>query len=383
MSVINRMLRDLDQRQHNPGGASYPPAASAPQPVHWIWLVAVALGTAAVIIGALLIWWWANTAEVSADTTNKMPSIEPVQQLAEQSTKRSGDDDAQQQNSEQPATQEPAATDLSTAEASQPGSKPGAAVAVESSEQSADDNKTESEPAVAEPKSEEKAESKAEAKPEAKPESKPEPEQTDASASSFEKTSVQLTPRELAENNLEKARVALRKGEREKAQGLLEKALIVMPDHVAVRSELAAYWFGRGQVTRAIALLRNGLERQPMQSQWQLLHARILEQTGNIEDVYSTLLSIDPDAEEYPELLQLRAMAANQLGYFDQAAADYAALAAVQPRGRWWLAAAAAFEDAGNIPAAIRCYQQAVESVDLAREGRSYAQQRLQALGGQ
>ncbi len=379
MSVINRMLRDLDQRQHNPGGASYPPAASAPQPVHWIWLVAVALGTAAVIIGALLIWWWANTAEVSADTTNKMPSIEPVQQLAEQSTKRSGDEKAQQQNSEQPATEEPAATDLSNAKASQPGSKPGAPVAVESSEQSADDNKTESGPAVAEPKPAEKAESKKE--PESKP--KPDPEQTDASASSFEKTSVQLTARELAENNLEKARVALRKGEREKAQGLLEKALIVMPDHVAVRSELAAYWFGRGQVTRAIALLRNGLERQPMQSQWQLLHARILEQTGNIEDVYSTLLSIDPDAEEYPELLQLRAMAANQLGYFDQAAADYAALAAVQPRGRWWLAAAAAFEDAGNIPAAIRCYQQAVESVDLAREGRSYAQQRLQALGGQ
>ncbi|KFZ31173.1 hypothetical protein IDSA_00085 [Pseudidiomarina salinarum] len=375
MSVINRMLRDLDQRQHNPGGSSYTPAASAPQPLHWAWLLAVALGTATLIIVALLIWWWINTTAVSADTARTMPAVEPVQQLAEQTITVREDQDGQQQNTEQPAAENRSAGDLSAAEVSRATPEPEAPVVAELSEQSADDSETETEPASAEIKSE--------SKPKPESESKPEPEQTDASLSSFEKKSVQLTPRELAENNLEKARVALRKGEREKAQGLLEKALIVMPDHVAVRSELAAYWFGRGQVTRAIALLRNGLERQPMQSQWQLLHARILEQTGNIEDVYGSLRSIDPDAEEFPELLQLRAMAANQLGYFDQAAADYAALAVEQPRGRWWLAAAAAFEDAGNIPAAIRSYQQAVESADLAREGRSYAQQRLQALGGQ
>ncbi|MDX1706307.1 tetratricopeptide repeat protein [Pseudidiomarina sp.] len=357
MSVINRMLRDLDQRQHHPGSTTYTPAATAPQPLHWGWLVAVALGTAVVVIGALLIWWWVNTNTVESGATPAMPSMEPVRQLAAQAV------------ADEPAANEPAVNE--------PATEP---LREDVEQAAAQPAEPEPEVTVAAAKTQPQANVKPESTSVAEPE--PEPAQSAARESSFEKKPVQLTPQQLADNNLEKARSALRKGEREKAQELLEKALIVMPDHVAVRSELAAYWFGRGLATRALALLRQGLERQPMESQWQLLYARILDRMGNVEDAYGTLRNINPDAGEYPELLQLRAVAANQLGHFDQAAADYTTLAIEQPRGRWWLAAAAAYEDAGNIVAALRAYQQAVNAGDLTQEGRSYAEQRLYALGG-
>ncbi len=201
--------------------------------------------------------------------------------------------------------------------------------------------------------------------------------------SSFAIERVQLSPAELAESNLAKARTAFRQGEREKAQDLLEKALIVMPEHVAVRSELAAYWYGRGMTSRALSLLRQGLDLRPQQSQWQLLYARILERSGRIQDAYDALLYVAVDTEDALELLQLRATSANQLGLFNEAAADYTELASKLQQGRWWIAAAVAYEDANNISAALQSYRQALNFSDLNTDAVSYASQRIRALGGQ
>lgn len=65
MSVINRMLRDLDKRQQHQNQQTYTPAAVAPQPIHWAWIVGILLLSLAVIIGALNLWWMygANSSE--------------------------------------------------------------------------------------------------------------------------------------------------------------------------------------------------------------------------------------------------------------------------------------------------------------------------------
>ena len=379
MSVINRMLKDLDQRQQTARTQTYTPAAVAPQPIHWIWIIVTILFSAAVIIGGLNLWWMyadkkqhdqepvqvTEVPPVTTDNTAKIRQQEPAQE------QRNTEVIEQPESSVQSPVKNQAIVDVSAlqpvAEAKpnlateKPSNNENVTASADAIERTAiDEPKTESKPA-----------------PSAKVVKK-QPQNT----GTLEVTRVQLSPDELAANNLEKARAAFDKGNRTEGQTLLEKALVVKPDHVEVRSELAAYWYGRGMTTRALTLLQQGLDMRPQQAEWQLLFARILERIGRVEQAYTALLNISSDAPEAPELMKLRAAAATQLGYFNEAAADYTVLASQFGEGRWWLAAAVAHEDGDNLEAAVRCYQQALQSRDLGNDAREYVEQRLAILEG-
>lgn len=362
MSVINRMLRDLDQREQRTRNQTYTPAAIAPQPIHWAWIVLAVLLSAAIIIGALNLWWsFERESRSDVVIADRLPITQQhpdAQSKSQPEPKPEPKPESKPEPKPEPMQQQRQNVAIATI------SEPSLV----------------SEPEAFEPLPEVKAESPPTAATEPQPKVQPKP--ADDKPSSFELTRVQLSPEQLAANNLEKAREALRKGDRETGQQLLEKALVVKPDHVEVRSELAAYWYGRGMTTRALTLLQQGLDLRPQQSEWQLLFARILDRMGRVEQAYTALMNINVDTEEAPELLKLRAAAATQLGYFNEAAADYTVLATQFGEGRWWLAAAVAHEDADNLAAAVRCYQQALLSRDLADDARTYIEQRLAVLEG-
>lgn len=379
MSVINRMLRDLDQRQQQNSRHTYTPAAVAPQPIHWAWIVGILVVSLAVIIGALNLWWMysSNSAAtegeptVTVDTT----SVEMRQAIAK---------------SEALVAETAEKSAVSTEETTADRDKPKAIVDVAALPKTLDSVQTEaqSKPPMVKPESvTARATTEAEPTSEPTPTQEPTPKVTKkqpatATSKSFSVERVQLSPQQLADTNLAKAREALQKGEQARGQELLEKALVVKPDHVQVRSELAAYWYGRGLTSRATTLLQQGLDLKPQQTEWQLLLARIYERIGRIEQAYKVLRVIPMQAPETPELLQLRASSATQLGYFSEAAADYTALASQSNEGRWWLAAAVAYEDGDNIEAAVRSYRQAIQQPDLGQDARLYIEQRLAVLEG-
>ncbi len=343
MSVINKVLRDLDERQQHKKSGAYTPAASAPQPLHWGWILAAITVTSMIVIGALN-WWWGVAATPSQPLAQVTP--EPVVVAEEAKVEPPVQTEVIATNS----TPEPVIEPVAAVTNSEPEPKP-----------------FESVPEVAASTPEPEIETATPAPPPAAP-------------SSFAVTRVELTPEQLAENHLNKARAALRKGERELGQELLEQALIVKPDHVEVRNELAAYWYGRGLTSRAISLLQQGLDIKPDQSEWQLLYARILERVGRIEVAYNMLLNVRLDVPESAELVELRAVAANQLSYYLQAAKDFELLATNFAQPRWWIAAAVAYEDAGNIEAAIHAYQQAQQQPGTEPEAVAYIEQRLLSL---
>lgn len=379
MSVINRMLKDLDQRQQTARTQTYTPAAVAPQPIHWIWIIVTVLFSAAVIIGGLNLWWMyadkkqhdqepvqvTEVPPVTTDNTAKIRQQEPAQE------QRNTEVIEQPESSVQSPVKNQAIVDVS---ALQPVAEAKPNLATE--KPSNNENVTASAD-VTELTAADKSTTESKPAPSAKVVKK-QPQNT----GTLEVTRVQLSPDELAANNLEKARAAFDKGNRTEGQTLLEKALVVKPDHVEVRGELAAYWYGRGMTTRALTLLQQGLDMRPQQAEWQLLFARILERIGRVEQAYTALLNISSDAPEAPELMKLRAAAATQLGYFNEAAADYTVLASQFGEGRWWLAAAVAHEDGDNLEAAVRCYQQALQSRDLGNDAREYVEQRLAILEG-
>lgn len=367
MSVINRMLKDLDQRQQTSRTQTYTPAAVAPQPIHWFWIVLTVLISAAVIIGALNLWWMNSDKSEPEKPVVQVAEVvaAPVQEKKPAVAKQPQNKSIVDVNSlptEAPAKQATNEEMVAITSVSKATEQPAETQPTQSQTQPTDTaTNTELAPAKQEPKVVKK-----------------QPEKS----GTLEVTRVQLSPEQLAENNLAKARAAFEKGNRTEGQALLEKALVVKPDHVEVRSELAAYWYGRGMTTRALTLLQQGLDMQPQQAEWQLLFARILERIGRVEQAYTALLNIRSDAPQAPELLQLRAAAATQLGYFNEAAADYTVLASQFGEGRWWLAAAVAHEDGGHLEAAVRCYQQALQSRDLGSDAREYIEQRLAILEG-
>ncbi|MRJ42041.1 MULTISPECIES: tetratricopeptide repeat protein [Idiomarina] len=392
MSVINRMLRDLDKREQQQNNQAYIPAAVAPS--HGSKRrVALIASIGAILVLAVLVWqWWhEGLADPALD-----PAADPAAQQAESPNTDPGSYVMQALQAE-PAQPEPS---------SAPEARQEAVNAVSETSDDATEGRNQlvvnvaelQQPAAAQPEpaqpesatsiaaasqaepQEELADPAPDPVPDPAPEPAPKVGPTPASTSSMKVERVELTPAQLAETNLRRAREAMAKGDRDLAQELLEKALIVQPMHVEVRSELAAYWYGRGFATRALTILQQGLDRQPQQSEWQLLYARILDRMGRVDQAYSALININEDTDEALELLELRAAAANQLGYYAEAAADYTVLAGRFLQSRWWLAAAVAHEDSDNPAAAVRAYQQALQYRDLSSEARQYINDRLYAL---
>ncbi|WP_369743169.1 tetratricopeptide repeat protein [Pseudidiomarina sp. PP-1MA] len=394
MSVINRMLRDLDKREQQQNNQAYTPAAVAPS--HGSKRrVALIASIGAILVLAVLVWqWWhEGLADPALD-----PAPDPAAQQAESQNTDPGSYVMQALQAE-PAQPEPAVAQEATPEAANAVSETSddategrnqLVVNVAELQQSAlpaqteaaqtESKQTEAATSITAASQAEPQEELADPAPDPVPDPAPKVGPPPASTSSMKVERVELTPEQLAETNLRRAREAMAKGDRDLAQELLEKALIVQPMHVEVRSELAAYWYGRGFATRALTILQQGLDRQPQQSEWQLLYARILDRMGRVDQAYSALININEDTDEALELLELRAAAANQLGYYAEAAADYTVLAGRFLQSRWWLAAAVAHEDSDNPAAAVRAYQQALQYRDLSSEARQYINDRLYAL---
>ncbi|KFZ28985.1 hypothetical protein IDAT_04725 [Pseudidiomarina atlantica] len=341
MSVINRMLRDLDQRQKTEHKVAGAPAAAAPTPFPWVWLLGGFVIAAIAVVAVVLIL---QQREPMAEPVAAEPAV--VEQPPESEIKA--------------AVPEPEAEPLV-----EPELEPTTTVAElepQPTPTPAPETPAEPELAVTEPAP---------------------PEATEEAKGTMQVEQVQLSPAELAEVKLKQAREAMQAGERERAGSLFEQVIALAPEHIDARSELAAYWYGRGRISDALAVLEQGLQLRPQQPRWLLLYARILFNGAAYGSLLSVLEQMPLQAAESEELMQLRAAAANEQQQFSAAAQDYQWLAERENAARWWLAAAVAYEDAEQPEQALNAYQRALASDDLNADGRRYAAQRLQVLGGQ
>lgn len=346
MSVINRMLRDLDKRQQQERKTTSTPAAAAPKPFPWGWVLGAVVITAIAVTAVMVVW----------QTTSSQSQESQVEQVSQ--VEQEAKPPKASANEVKPIVEETPEPSPPVAQATQPQQR--------------------LQPSPVQTVSEESTSAAAETQPEAVVAATSDDEDKKGT---MQVERVELSAEELAEVKLKQAREAMRKGERERAGSLFEQVIALAPEHVAARSELAAYWYGRGQIASALAVLEQGLKTQPQQARWQLLYAKILLEGGAYEQTLTALAQIAPDTAQAVDLYQLRAAAANELGRYAMAAADYVTLAERTNEGRWWLAAAVAFEDTQQEAAAARAYRQAIARNDLTSDARSYAQQRLQILG--
>lgn len=190
----------------------------------------------------------------------------------------------------------------------------------------------------------------------------------------------QLTPTELVEQKLSKAEKAVNANEIAKAEKLFEEVLIIEANNKEARKKLAALWFGRKSYQQAVNLLSQGISLDKQDSELRLLKARIQLQQGQHERAYQTLRPLAHlEQQDYQVML---ANVAQQIEAYESAINAFKLLIKMQPySGKWHLGIAIIYDKNSQFTLAEQAYAIALSKHDLSKASAEFAQQRMQALG--
>ncbi len=380
MSVINTMLKDLEQRQAAAGHGRYQPPRRAPW---WPYLL-LTLGMMGAAGGG--VWWWLDRQAMVTDAGNT-----PAQRAATDASKTVAPAAAT------PAAPQPLAAPMPiTASA---GSMTSAAPQPETSSAVA---------AVVPPTPRavltDSAVSAAEAdtvtinatpstlgSDEALLGPDEGPQVTEASLLA-EGVSAQepqgelhieeqhLTAEQTAALERSKGMQAMARGDLALAREAFERALASTPRDREVRERLASLLYGEGRLAEARQLVQEGTRLDPGYADFRLLQARLALAMGDKPGALQVLSVLDPVVGPNQDYYATRAALAQELAQFDLATRSYQQLTLVQPNeGRWWLGLAISLDKQGRTMAAQDAYQRA-SGLNLSQASRQFVLQRLQQL---
>lgn len=189
-----------------------------------------------------------------------------------------------------------------------------------------------------------------------------------------------LTPKELAEQKMQLAENSMLANNIEKAEGLFEEVLLLMPTHQAARKQLAALWYGRKAYQPAINILAQGVQLYPEDSEFRLMQARVFLSRGQSEQALRVLNGLNEVNDI--EYLSTQANIAQKVNQFDTAIGCYQKLVQIQPaQARWFLGLAIALDSNSQFEQALINYQTALALDSLSSSSREFAQQRVLELG--
>ncbi len=367
MSVINQMLKDLEQRAPEQGQAPMPVAAAHKPSSLKIVLISVVV---LLSLNALGFYIW-NLQERVAKSEVAQQAVVNAQNVAQvlpsQATKTAQqgvtNTDNENQNSLQQLSNEPTIKPLLKP-------KP---IPVRQQQQK---------------KSVELAQVKKVTEPSTKQPTKqlPEPIKREplllkkAKPSQMSISRRQLTSKELVAKKLARAEKSVNINEIAKAEQLFEDILIIEPAHKQARKKLAALWFGRKSYQQALNLLSQGLAIDTQDDELRLMKAQIHLKLGQHEAAFDSLKPLASlEQEEYQVML---ATIAQQIEQYPSAISAYQMLIKMQPySGRWHLGLAIVYDKSSQFLLAVNEYELALTKTDLSASSVKFAEQRMQALG--
>jgi len=183
---------------------------------------------------------------------------------------------------------------------------------------------------------------------------------------------------EQAEAAYRKAAAANRQGRNSEAVDALRDALRADPRHVSARQLLLSLLVERKQWDEATTLLREGLELLPQQSAWAMALARIEVEKGQLPQAWETLQRYLPAAESNADYRGFAGALLQRLQKPKEAILHYQAAVRLKPaESRWWLGLGMALEADGRAAEAREAYQKAQAAGNLGAEGTALVEQKL------
>ena len=196
----------------------------------------------------------------------------------------------------------------------------------------------------------------------------------------IEKTSNKLTPEQRVEKLLNKARSSYEKGYITEAIEDLTKLLSISDSNIEARTLLAGAWYGRGEGNRAIAIINDGLQRYPLIEEWRTTAAKIFFKENNLAGAFSYLNVELTNASK--EFYTLKGNLARQLKQYPAAESAYQKLSEIEPFvGNWWLGLAIV-QDSQSKQQALQNYKKVIEIGGVSAQSMTFAQQRIDVLKG-
>ena len=362
MSVINQMLKDLEQRQQGVDGAAVY-IAPARQQGWWMLLLTLICGLALGILGWRTWIYWQQTRPVVAASEVSVPDAVAPDVVTRVAA----------------PVNEPEPVEVAVAlplpgqdevndevEESEPGETADGAPFDASSEFD------ESEPTDEELQPELYAELAAEQQAVASAPRKP---------SVLKIETVELSARELAALAERKATTAMAKGSLRDAQDSYYQVLAHDPYNQGAREQLAGLLYGEGRLTEARQLLEEGIRLEPQQADFRLLLARLAISEGQQQQALDWLSGYQPELASNMDYYATWAGLTQELGHNGEAAALYVKLLRQQPdQGRWWLGLGVAEDGQGNSLRALDAYRNALLHGNLGEASTSWLEQRIGQL---
>ena len=389
MSLINRMLQDLDARQAAPGGRHPLPAEVRPLPPRRPSrrpVVFAGLAVLALAVGLAVAQWPlvapaapapAAAAPVAAIAAVAAPPVPPVQPApTEQSApaEQPAPTVAAEKPAEPPAalpveTKRPATTPRAAPSPAAPAEKKSAAAAVKPP-----DADSESKPARLRPPSTEKPSA---ASPKAL-DAPPPAHGKSVKPPTIERAEAAGSPRERAEADYRKAIVALNQGRLDEAVDGLRKALRDDAMHVGARQLLVRLLLEAKRNDDAAQVLQDGLQGQPAQLGWAMTLARLQVDRGDLAGAWQTLDFSLPAAGHSADYQGFAAHVLQRLGRPREAVVHYLNAARLAPGdGRWWLGLGLALDAEGQTGEAREAYLRAKQSGNLSSALSALVEQKL------
>lgn len=214
-------------------------------------------------------------------------------------------------------------------------------------------------------------------KPAPKPATPPNTALAATASGSMHKTPRTEDPQMRAGQQYATAVTALRRSDTRAAETALRAALEAQPGHGAATQALAALLLQQGRRSEAETVLADALAANPQQPALITLRARLLAESGRDREA-ADLLKASDDAESLALLGALH----QRLGDDVAAAQAYRrALANAPQQGAWWLGLAISLERAQQPRAALEAYRRALADTRLDAQVNDYVRARIAALG--
>jgi MSHA biogenesis protein MshN len=167
------------------------------------------------------------------------------------------------------------------------------------------------------------------------------------------------------------------------ARSLLHTLLETEPDNLKTRKKLASLHFAQGNYIQSKHLLVQGIELHPTKSDLRLMLARLLMVQKESSQAMKTLAEFQPSGDNQTEYLAYRAALAQQFKQTMLAKSDYQTLTNIETdNAKWWLGLAIAEDQLGEMNLALQAYNRASSLGQLDRSVHEFIQQRITILTG-
>ena len=195
-------------------------------------------------------------------------------------------------------------------------------------------------------------------------------------------TEVTLTPQQLANKRFALASEAQKDGQLSRAIDYYEQTLALDPGMHEARKQLAALHYWQNQLAQSSDLLQQGLISYPQEVDFALLLARVQQASAQPSLALATLANIPDTHLLARQKWMAQSDIAQKLGQFSLAEQAYRQLLQQEPiQAKWWMGLAYALDSQQQFTQARQAYRTALGHRGLSAQASAFIEQRLTQLG--